>query len=113
MTKKQNKPFSDDIFPSSGKDHTIKLVEGFFSPSDAADVLLSLVNDKIKFHTVQSLNLRDGYNEDVSRSEQRILELKLAKEKIKDIIIKARNEGLTIEINSSIEIELKKPNTKI
>ncbi|MEO1012291.1 MAG: hypothetical protein AAFX53_13365, partial [Bacteroidota bacterium] len=83
---------------------TLKLVEGDFSPAEAADVLLSLINDKIKFHTVQALNLKEGYQEDTSHSEQRIKELKEAKKMVKDLVIKAQIEGLTIEINSPINI---------
>ncbi len=84
----------------------IRLVEGVFTPSEAADVLLSLVNDKIKFHTVQLLNLRDGYQEDTTHSEQRIDQLKLAKNRIKDLVIKARNEGYDIQIDGTIQITL-------
>ncbi|MEM9143166.1 MAG: hypothetical protein AAGA86_09270 [Bacteroidota bacterium] len=85
----------------------LKLVEGSFSPAEAADVLLSLINDKIKFHTVQALNLKQGYQEDTSHSEQRIKELKEAKEMVKTLVVKAQKEGLAIEIHSPIQIRLK------
>lgn len=86
---------------------TLKLVEGSFSPAEAADVLLSLINDKIKFHTVQALNLKEGYQEDTSHSEQRIKELKEAKKMVKDLVVKAQKEGLKVEIHSPISIRLK------
>ncbi|TPN87223.1 hypothetical protein [Aquimarina algicola] len=86
----------------------IKLVEGVFSPVDAADVLLSLIADKIRHHNCQIISVKERFNEDTSHSEQRVLELKEEKNKIKDIIIKARDEGYEIKINGTIEIELVK-----
>ena len=68
-------------------DEHIKLIHGVFSPVEAADVLLSLINDKIKFHTVQSLNLKTGYNENARESEQRILQLKEAIEIVKFMVV--------------------------
>ncbi|NAS12679.1 hypothetical protein [Poritiphilus flavus] len=97
------------------KSDRIVLVEGTFSPLEAADVLLSLLNDKIKFHTVQALNLRDRQAEDNQRSERRIAELKEAKQHIKDLVVQARNDGLEIVIDSLIDIKLReripKPHT--
>ncbi len=91
-----------------GGEGTIKLVQGVFSPVEAADVLLSLINDKIKFHTVQALNLQKGYQEDISHSEERIKELKEAKNMVKDLVIKAHREGMKVEISSPIKIKLTK-----
>jgi|GEM_PF-271582 len=91
---------------SPGGEISIKLVEGVFSPAEAADVLLSLINDKIKFHTVQVLNLKGGYNEDTSNSEQRIKELQEAKHVVKDLVVKAQQEGMNVEINGPIRIKL-------
>ncbi|MEM7382508.1 MAG: hypothetical protein AAF361_15135 [Bacteroidota bacterium] len=97
------------------KSNRIVLVEGTFSPLEAADILLSLLNDKIKFHTVQELNLRDRQSEDNHRSERRIAELKEAKQHIKDLVVQARNDGLEIVIDSLIDIKLReqiaRPNT--
>lgn len=90
----------------------IQLVEGMFSPVEAADVLFSLIADKIKFHNIQMLNIQQGFNGDISHSEQRIKELKNAKNLAKDLIIKARDEGYELQIDSSIKIKLKKINHK-
>lgn len=86
----------------------IKLINGVFSPAEAADVLLTLINDKIKFHVVQSLNLRRGYNENTDESELRILQLKEAKEIVKSMVINARNKDYEVSINSDITIKLTK-----
>ncbi|WP_411029020.1 hypothetical protein [Spongiimicrobium sp. 3-5] len=86
---------------------SIKLVKGAFEPADAADVILSLINDKIKFHTIQSLNLKKGSTEDQERSEQRITELTKAKKMVTELVVIARDQGFEIEIDSNIEITLK------
>lgn len=108
-SSKHGKPHSreDKCVPPEGEG-AIKLVQGVFSPVEAADVLLSLINDKIKFHTVQALNLQKGNQEDTSHSEERIKELKEAKNMVKDLVVKAHKEGMKIEISSPIKISLTK-----
>lgn len=85
----------------------ITLVKGTFNPSEAADVLLTLINDKIKFHSIQILNLHEGSEKDIAYSEERIKALKAAKAKITDMVVEARNKDLVLEINSSIEIQMR------
>jgi len=93
--------------------HSIQLVEGTFLPIEAADVLFSLLTDKIKFHNLQLLNFHEVSSEDMLRSEQRILALKESKNSVKSLILKARNEGYELKIDSKIEIELIKIESEI
>ena len=97
--------------PSSASGN-ITLVKGSFSPSEAADVLLTLINDKIKFHSIQILNLREGSEKDITFSEERIKALKAAKAEITEMVVKARNNGLVLDINSSIEIRMRSHTTE-
>ena len=92
--------------PSSASGN-ITLVKGTFTPSEAADVLLTLINDKIKFHSIQILNLREGSDKDITYSEERIKALKAAKAEITDMVVEARNKGLVLDINSSIDIQMR------
>ncbi|MGB3151018.1 MAG: hypothetical protein WBB27_10170 [Maribacter sp.] len=85
---------------------TIKLVEGIFSPAEAADVLFSLISDKIKFHHLQMLSLQTGVSTNANWSEKRIASLKDSKCKSKDLILKARNEGFRLQIEGDIKIKL-------
>lgn len=84
----------------------IQLVKGIFSPIEAADVLFSLISDKIKFHNLQMLGVQVHFGNDTSQSEQRIKALKEVKNLAKDLILKARDEGYEVKIDSTIEIEL-------
>ncbi len=87
---------------------SIAFIKGRFSPAEAADVLLSLINDKIKFHVVRSLNLRqEGLDSGLS-SEERIGKLKEAKKVIEQLVLKAHKDGMELVIKSKIEIELVK-----
>lgn len=88
--------------------HNVQLVKGTFSPIEAADVLLSLLAYKIKFHTVQMLSTEESYSPNTIPSEERIEELKNARAMVKDLILKARNEGYEFQIEGAIKINLKK-----
>lgn len=91
----------------------VQLVKGTFPPVEAADVLLSLLTYKIKFHTVQLLGKKDHLNEnEIIPSQQRIVELEKAKTMVKELILKARDEGYELEIDGEIKINLKKMNLK-
>ncbi|AXT51612.1 hypothetical protein D1818_12480 [Aquimarina sp. BL5] len=56
--------------------NSIKLVEGTYSPINSADVLLSLIADKIKFHNLQILSAKNKNDLRVIHAEMRIIELK-------------------------------------
>ncbi|MGD1944742.1 MAG: hypothetical protein ACFB0A_00390 [Croceivirga sp.] len=84
----------------------IQLIDGEFTPVEAADVLLSLVAYKIKFHNLQLLNLELNPGISKEQSKRRIAELKQAKHRITKMIIDARNSGASLEINSNICINL-------
>ena len=82
----------------------IQLIEGTFSAIEAADVLLSLINYKIKFHTVQLLNYTDTTALEYLKSEKRIAELKASKNRVTQLILEARDSGKTLKIQGNINI---------
>ena len=82
----------------------IQLIEGTFSPIEAADVLLSLINYKIKFHTVQLLNVTEKDELSHIISERRIAELKAAKNRVTQLILEARDSGEPVRIRGNIQI---------
>ncbi|MFT6797134.1 MAG: hypothetical protein ACJART_002285 [Maribacter sp.] len=84
----------------------VKFIEGQFSPAEAADVLLSLLNDKIKFHTVKALNLRQLEKDTVCSSAERILKLNEAKKRVEELVVTAHKNGMELKIDSSIMINL-------
>ena len=84
----------------------IVFIKGCFNPAEAADVLLSLLNDKIKFHTVKSLKLSQDTSHSEEQTAERIGELKQAKKVAEQMVLKAYQKGLDLEINSTISIRL-------
>lgn len=85
---------------------SIKFIDGCFTAAEAADVLLSLLNDKIKFHTVKSLHLREGKSDSDCGSLERIRKLKEAKKRVEELVVKAHKMGHQLEIDSTITIKL-------
>lgn len=86
--------------------NSIKLVEGTYSPINSADVLLSLIADKIKFHNLQILSAKNKNDLRVIHPEMRITELKASRELVTKLIIQARDKGLHMKIDGIINIEM-------
>ncbi|MEB8328564.1 hypothetical protein OO009_04285 [Flavobacteriaceae bacterium KMM 6897] len=86
-----------------------KIVEGVFTPSETAEVLFTLINDKIRFHNLQITEITERFSGDTSRSERRIKELQASKEQLTKVILAARELGQTISINGTIELKMSVP----
>lgn len=89
----------------NGREQEIQLIEGTFNAVEAADVLLSLINEKLKYHTVKSLNL-DQCDIDQMHSKERIRQLREDKKTVTDLVIYANRKGLSIEIEGKVAIRL-------
>ncbi len=94
------------------KTRSFKLIEGVFGPAEAADILFSIVNDKIKFHNIHILSIKERFNGNTEVSERRLKELKISKKNIAKILSEALELGYDVEINSDIEITLRKTENK-
>ena len=83
----------------------VQLVDGKFTPSEAAHVISALIEEKINFHKIQRLSLCEG-NEDsnLSYPNGRIAELMEEKKVAKDFLAKARAQGVNVRINGVLEI---------
>ena len=86
----------------------IKLIEGKFSPEDAKEVLLELINHKINFHSLKNFSSEERFGQSIEGSKKRIEYLKKAKEKIVKIIDKATDTNCHLRLESSINIFLEK-----
>ena len=106
MIQKYKKWLGRSVSKNEDIQHTekVQLIEGTFNPIEAADVLLSLVSYKIKFHNLQLLHLDRNQKIAKDQSEKRIAELKDAKNKITQIIMECRDEGTSLLITSDIQI---------
>ncbi|MDQ3041426.1 MAG: hypothetical protein M3R11_03490 [Acidobacteriota bacterium] len=88
------------------KTETINLVKGTFTPKEAQEILLQLLNSKIKFHNLKNWSSRERFGKPDADSEQRLKYLEESRKKVEMIISEAMDEQKTIIINSSIEINI-------
>ncbi len=95
--------------PMNSMYNNIKLVEGIYSPINSADVLLSLIADKIKFHNLQILSSKNEDDPNVIHAKKRIAELKESRKLITNLIIHARDQNFHMKIDGTVNIELFKP----
>lgn len=85
----------------------IQLVDGVFTVSEASDVVLSLLNEKINFHKLQRLSLCEGHqNANTKFPDERIAELEHEKSVAKEFFAQARSKGNTIKIDGILNISI-------
>ena len=88
-------------------DQLIRLVDGEFTPSEASDVINSLLHQKINFHKIQRLTIWEGnVNGNCSFPNSRIEELQQEKEIAREFFKMARENGYMLKIKGNLEIEL-------
>ncbi len=85
----------------------VQLVKGSFTPQEATDVVLSLLDEKINFHKLQRLRWCEGhFGADTSYADQRIAELEAEKVIARNFIKQAREQGRCLKISGILEITM-------
>lgn len=84
----------------------IKLIDGTFNPTDAAEILFSVLDAKIRFHNIQVMSVSERFNGSTKDHENRLHELEKSKERVANLIIEARDKNCMIKINSTIDLIL-------
>ena len=88
-------------------DQEIKLIDGCFTPSEAADIINSVLEVKINFHKLQRLSRTEGNANDICEYDNgRIIELIDAKHDAKDYFKDARLKGKKLQIESIITVKV-------
>ena len=80
----------------------IQLVKGEFTPSEASDVIMNLIDVKINFHKIQRLQIWEGNH--ICKTNQldgRIQELEKEKEIAREFIDSKRGLGQNLIINGT------------
>lgn len=84
----------------------IRLVDGKFSPSQANDIIKSLIDTKINYHKLNRLSITEGNHNDNTPYENEMLnKLETEKEKLINIIKEAQIQNKNLKISSLINIE--------
>jgi len=85
----------------------IELVKGEFTPSEASDVIMKLIDVKINFHKIQRLQIWEGNHKcQTNQLDGRIQELEREKEIARDFIDSKRGLGLNLIINGTLELSV-------
>ncbi|NNM19465.1 MAG: hypothetical protein HKP24_12950 [Croceitalea sp.] len=89
----------------------INLVDGTFSPSEASDIILALLDEKINFHKLQRLSWSEGRADaDTRFPDGRIKELENEKVIAKEFISTVRGQVKKLKIKGVLEISLEEEN---
>ncbi|MCU0429714.1 MAG: hypothetical protein MUF42_07045 [Cytophagaceae bacterium] len=86
----------------------LKLIQGIFSSSDARELLLTLIQDKINYHEFKNYSRQERFGQADPLNTKRIAELKELKSKVLELIMDARSLDMELEIDATIEISLTK-----
>ncbi len=98
---------TNELTKSDKMKQTIQLVKGEFTVSEASDVMMSLIDQKINFHQKQRLQKWEQNHKDNSEEiDDRIKQLEKEKEVAKTFIANAKNSNKTIAINGILEISV-------
>ncbi|NND94466.1 MAG: hypothetical protein HKN45_06330, partial [Flavobacteriales bacterium] len=80
----------------------VQLVEGQFSPDQAAQVVISLLDQKINFHKLNRLSMWIGNHDlDTEYTDIRIKELEIEKQVAKELVKEAKASGSNLRINGT------------
>lgn len=83
----------------------IELVKGEFTPSEASDVIMRLIDVKINFHKIQRLQIWEGDHKcKTNQLDGRIQELEKEKEIAREFIDSKRGLGQNLFINGTLEL---------
>lgn len=86
--------------------HTYKLIDGEFTPSEAKKMLLDLINAKINFHNLDGFSNHIRFNAALSNHQSRVEQLSQTRESIKFLTELADSNNMKLKINSEVTIEL-------
>lgn len=81
-----------------------QLIEGTFTPSEAGQVLLSLVTSKIDYHSLEKCSNEERFGRDIAHSEKRLEKLRKLNTALKELLAVAADEKQNLKIDGWIEI---------
>lgn len=85
----------------------IQLVRGEFTPSEAYDVIMSLIDEKINFHKIQRLQQQERKHKcNTDDLDGRIGQLEKEKEIARAFIKTTRSKNVNLKIEGVLEITI-------
>lgn len=82
----------------------VTLINGVFTPDEAKEVLLTLLNHKINFHRMRNFSSEERYGKPDPVSEKRLSELYESRDQVLSLLTNATASGYKLEIESLVSI---------
>lgn len=82
------------------------LIKGKFRAEDAREIILNLINDKIRYHDYRNFSSGERLGKPDEYSLKRIEELKQCRKDILEKLLEAQLNNLELKIHSEIRMEL-------
>jgi hypothetical protein len=83
-----------------------RLISGVFSPDEAREVLMTLIEGKISFHLRNNWSRRELFGDTGVAGEKRINQLLQTKEDLAALIEQAKKAGMQLNIDCNIGITM-------
>ncbi len=85
----------------------IQLVKGEFTPTEASNVIMALINEKINFHKIERLQMWErSHKSKTDQLDSRIKELEKEREIAREFINSMRGSDQNLKINGVLEISV-------
>lgn len=85
----------------------VQLVKGEFTPSQASNVITSLLDQKINYHKIEGIQLWEkDHAIDQEPLKLRIKELEREKQVALDFILSVKNKGKNLKIDGTLLLEM-------
>jgi hypothetical protein len=88
------------------KNHKIKLIDNTYSKEEAKDLLLALLNDKIKFLQMKIFSLQERMGADTHHLEKRVDELKEEKTQLLSKIKELGEKEYAVDIDCHVYLKV-------
>ena len=86
--------------------HQIKLIDNTYSEEEAKELLLALINDKIKFLNQRIFSLKERFGADTYKLERRVAELKDERQQLLTQFEKIKGMDCSIEIDCHVHMKI-------
>ncbi len=87
----------------------IDLINGSYNSAEGAEIVCHLLDEKLKFLQIRNFSEQVRFGEQDSEIIQRIEDLKIASQKVREFLHAAAGDDTQFKIESKITITLSKP----
>jgi hypothetical protein len=95
----------NDTLKNETTTQNIQLVKGKFTPEQASEVMMALLDQKINYHKIEGIQLWEkNHKTDQEPIFKRIKELEAEKQNVTEFISKMRAEGKEIQIKGTLHM---------